>query len=225
MPRTCFDLTHPIATDMPVYPGDPTVTVTEVATVVADGCSVRSLSLGTHTGTHVDAPAHVDQGGRTVDGILPGELTGTASVLHIPALRPGEIITPAHLGAWRPARIVLIATGWDAHWGTDAYSTYPVLGEEACRLLTDAGMHLLGLDTASPDPPGADVLSVHDLLLGADHLIIENLRGLADLPSSVEFTALPLPVVGGDGSPVRAVARRRTACQEGRRGNPSGWSD
>lgn len=225
MPGTWFDLTHPVETGMPVYPGDPTVTVTEVATVAAEGCSVRSLSLGSHTGTHVDAPAHVVQGGRTVDGILPDELTGTASVLHIPGLGSGEVITPSHLGAWRPARIVLIATGWDAYWGTDAYLEYPVLGEDACRLLVDSGMHVLGMDTASPDPSGADLLPVHDLLLGADRLIVENLRGLRHLPPCVEFTALPLPVVDGDGSPVRAVARRRTAGQEPRRSNLTGRSD
>jgi kynurenine formamidase len=70
---------------------------------------------------------------------------------------------------------------------------------------------VLGVDTASPDGSGdaddADALAAHRVLLGADRLIIENLRGLTGLPRTVEFTALPLSIAGGDGAPVRAVAR------------------
>ena len=66
-------------------------------------------------------------------------------------------------------------------------------------------MQVLGVDMASPDR--ADSLAAHEVLLGADRLIIENLRGLTDLPRNVEFTALPLNIAGGDGAPVRAVAR------------------
>lgn len=205
------DLTRPLSTGMPVYPGDPEVAIEEVLRVAVDGCSVRSVRLGTHSGTHVDAPAHTVPGGRTVDGIDPEELTGQAAVLHLPDLVPGQRITAQTLGevwgygtASLPA-IVLIATGWDRHWGTDAYLRHPVVTGDAATALVDAGVQVLGLDTASPD--GADSLGAHEVLLGADRLIIENLRGLADLPRRVEFTALPLNIVGGDGAPVRAVAR------------------
>lgn len=202
------DLTHPIATGMPVFPGDPEVQVEDALTIASDGCAVRDLHLGTHSGTHVDAPSHTIPGGRTIDRVLPRELTGDAVILHLSELQPGEEITPGHLGDvdLQGGRIVLIATGWDRYWGTGRYPGHPVLGAEACEVLVDAGMHVLGMDTISPDPVDADVLPVHDLLLGGDRLIIENLRGLTELPGRVEFTALPLPVAGGDGSPVRAVA-------------------
>lgn len=241
---TVTDLTHPLVTGMPVYPGDPEVEVTEVLTLPTDGCSVRSLHLGTHSGTHMDAPAHVIPGGRTVDGISPDELTGDAAVLHLPDLAPGERITAEMLAdTWQGSApsatsaapsestsgqsgpgdlpsIVLIATGWDRHWGTDDYLRHPVLTEEAASALVVAGVHVVGTDTASPDgsdtadaadamdgTDGGDALAAHRVLLGADHLIIENLCRLTDLPGTVEFTALPLNIAGGDGAPVRAVAR------------------
>lgn len=199
------DLTHPLTTGMPVYPGDPDVQVEEVLTLPADGCSVRSLHLGSHSGTHVDAPVHVVPGGRTVDRIAPDELTGRATVLHLPGLAPGQRITAEMLGDRALPSIVLLATGWDRFWGTADYLHHPVVTQDAVSALVEAGVHVLGVDTASPD--SADSLVAHEVLLGADRLIIENLCGLTDLPRTVEFTALPLNIAGGDGAPVRAVAR------------------
>ncbi len=210
MSGTVFhDLTHPLRAGMPVYPGDPQVEIEEVLTIPADGCSVRSVHLGTHSGTHLDAPAHVIPDGRTVDRVLPAELTGPAAVLHLPDLVPGQRIDAAMLAATRGEQggcppIVLVATGWDRYRGTDGYLRHPVLTADAASALVAAGVHVIGVDTASPD--GADDLVVHRTVLGSDHLIIENLRGLTELPTAVEFTALPLNIAGGDGAPVRAVA-------------------
>lgn len=207
------DLTHPLVTGMPVYPGDPEVRVGEVLTIDADACSVRSLHLGTHSGTHVDAPAHVIPGGRTIDRVAPEELMGDAAVIHLPGLAPGQWITAEMLGEERGAlgqlpSIVLLATGWDRFWGTGAYLRHPVVTEDAASALVEAGVQVLGVDMASPDgSDSADCLVAHEVLLGADRLIIENLRGLTDLPDQAEFTALSLNIAGGDGAPVRAVAK------------------
>ncbi|MGO3104866.1 cyclase family protein, partial [Corynebacterium variabile] len=95
----CFaDLTHALTTGMPVYPGDPEVEIDEVLTLPADGCSVRSLHLGSHSGTHVDAPAHVIAGGRTIDQVAPEELMGDAAVLHLPDLTTRQRIDGEMLG-------------------------------------------------------------------------------------------------------------------------------
>ena len=216
--RTTFaDLTHPLTTDMPVYPGDPEVLVDEALTIQTDGCSVRSLHLGSHSGTHVDAPAHVIAGGRTIDQVTPEELMGDAVVVQLPDLAPEQLIDEEMLGeALRSGpenlpTILLLATGWDRFWGSDDYLRHPVLTEDAASFLVAGGVQVLGVDMASPDGSGsADSLVAHEVLLGADRLIIENLRGLADLPRHVEFTALPLSIAGGDGAPVRAVAKAPT---------------
>ncbi|MDN5722909.1 MAG: cyclase family protein [Corynebacterium sp.] len=211
----CFaDLTHALTTGMPVYPGDPEVEIDEVLTLPADGCSVRSLHLGSHSGTHVDAPAHVIAGGRTIDQVAPEELMGDAAVLHLPDLTTRQRIDGEMLGeALRSGpenlpSIILLATGWDRFWGADDYLRHPVLTEDAASFLVRGGVRVLGMDMASPDgSDSADSLATHEVLLGADRLIIENLRGLTDLPRHVEFTALPLRIAGGDGGPVRAVAK------------------
>ena len=209
-----FDLTYPLTTGMPVYPGDPEVQVDEVLSVAEVGCSVRSLQLGTHSGTHVDAPSHVIDGGRTIDQVAPSELMGDAVVIHLPGLEPGQQIHLGELLSAMPVvdcRIVLLATGWDRYWGTEDYLRHPGLAEGAAVALVDAGVQILGVDMASPDrSDGSDGLAAHKVLLGADCLIIENLRGLTDLPSRVEFTALPMSIGGGDGAPVRAVASPMT---------------
>ena len=85
---TFTDLTHPLTTGMPVYPGDPEVEIAEALTLPADGCSVRSLHLGSHSGTHVDALAHIIPGGRTIDQVSPEELMGDAVVLYLRTSRP-----------------------------------------------------------------------------------------------------------------------------------------
>lgn len=238
------DLAHSIRPGMPVFPGDPEVDVRPAAELERDGFAVARLELGSHSGTHLDAPAHSIAGGRTIDAVALDELTGPAVVLQLPGLAPREVITRAHLaplldgddaqdrGSSAPdeataldgpevdgggdsaapsglggARIVLLATGWDTHWGSEAYFAHPVLAPDACRALLDAGMHVLGMDTLNPDPSDGGELAVHQLVLGGDHLIIENLRGLTALPCRVEFAGVPLPVENADGSPIRAYAR------------------
>ncbi|WP_125107125.1 cyclase family protein [Gulosibacter massiliensis] len=204
-----IDLSHPIGTGMPVFPGDPEVTVRPAAELERDGFAVARLELGSHSGTHVDAPAHSIAGGRTIDQVALDELVGEAAVLQLPGLAAGEVITVERLAPLLDAglggaRIVLLATGWDAHWGEASYFAHPTLGADACRALIEAGMHVLGMDTLNPDPSDGGELEVHRLVLGSDRLIIENLRGLTGLPSRVRFAGVPLRLDAGDGSPIRA---------------------
>lgn len=206
-----IDLSHTIATGLPVYPGDPDVTVESAATIDADGFAVTSLRLGSHSGTHVDAPSHTIPGGRTIDQVRLNELCGAAVVLQLPGLEPLAPITTERLKPLLDtglggARIVLLATGWDQHWGSDTYFEHPVITPETALALVDLGMHVLGTDTLNPDPTGGDTLPVHSVVLGGDHLIIENLCGLSALPQRIHFTAQPLRLGGVDGSPVRAFA-------------------
>jgi kynurenine formamidase len=110
--------------------------------------------------------------------------------------------------------IVLVRTDWSRHVGTDRYyREHPFLDAAVARHLIDLGVRAVGIDTPSPDPydPGSAVprLPFHAAFLGAGGVIVENLTNLAALtwPDPL-FSALPLPLVGLDGSPVRAVARR-----------------
>ncbi|MEV1131096.1 cyclase family protein [Agromyces sp. NPDC049794] len=204
------DLSHPLHSGMQVYPGDPGVDFAPALELDRDGAAVTALHLGSHTGTHVDAPAHTVAGGRTMDRVSLDELVGEALVIHVTG--PGDRATVGvdDLGDLpdRVPSIVVIDTGWARHFGTERALAHPALGVEAARLLVARGMHVLGVDTLSPDPTdaaGTTDFPVHEVVLGGDGLIIENLTGLEGLPSRVRIGVFPLRLAV-DGAPVRAVA-------------------
>ena len=204
------DLSHRLRTGMQVYPGDPAVRLDPALELDRDGAAVTALHLGSHSGTHVDAPAHTVPGGRTMDRVALDELVGEALVLHVPGLADGATIGVDDLGELpeRVPPIVVIDTGWAAHFGTERALRHPALGVEAARSLVDRGMRVLGVDTLSPDPTdaaGTTEFPVHEVVLGGDGLIVENLTGLDGLPARVRIGIFPLRLAG-DGAPARAVA-------------------
>jgi arylformamidase len=103
---------------------------------------------------------------------------------------------------------VLVHTGWDRHWRTDAYfSGHPFLTEAAARLLADRGAALVGIDSHNIDDTGSRSRPVHTILLGAGILICEHMTGLGALPErGFRFTAAPPKVAGMGTFPVRAFA-------------------
>ncbi|WP_432542515.1 cyclase family protein [Kineococcus sp. SYSU DK002] len=185
------DLSRPVHEGMAVFPGDPGFSAQELP---GDGFRVTRLTLGSHTGTHVDAPAHVDPAGPTLDELPLHLFAGPAVVLDVRAARA---VGPDLLGG-DLAPVVLLRTGsGDAH-----------LTVEGARALRAAGVRTVGIDTASVDAPGT--LAAHRVLLGPREdpgVVVENLTGLGALPPRVEFFAFGWALTGGDGSPVRAVAR------------------
>lgn len=209
-----IDLTHPISSGMQVYPGDPEVAASHSLTIQENGVSVSAIHLGSHSGTHIDAPCHSIEGGRTISDIGLDELSGVAAIVQIPGLSAGEEISFSRIadqiaGAVPP--IVILATGWDRIFGTEGYLDHPYLAPDAAAELLDRGMRVLGVDTLSPDSTqqqeGSFELPLHDLILGRSGLIVENLRGVTDLPARCWIGVFPLPLQDGDGAPVRAVAR------------------
>lgn len=202
------DLSHPIEHGMPVYPGDPPVSVRPALTLDADDVAVTTLKMGSHTGTHIDAPSHTIAGGRTMADVSLNELVGEALVLRVPGLQEGEVYGLERLGALpdEVPSIVIIDTGW-AQWFRDdeRRERHPALAADAAAELVRRGMLVLAVDTLSPDLTDSEAFPVHEVVLGADGLIVENVRGLEGLPARVQVGFFPLRL-GGDGAPVRAVA-------------------
>ena len=196
---SAVDLSRPIVPGMPVWPGDPAVEAAPACTVEGDGCSVTRLTLGTHTGTHLDAPAHLVSGGRALDTLPLEAFFGTAAVVRgFPSLDALEALSGVDF--------LLFSTGWASQWGKPGYfSRYPVPTPALLEQIIHMGVRGLGMDTPSPDAP--DSLEHHRLLLGAGLVVVENLCNLCKLEGRrVWFTALPLPLAGADGAPVRAIA-------------------
>lgn len=195
---------------MPVFPGTPNPEILPIACLKEEGYVEHLLSVSTHTGTHVDAPAHILPQGKTV-GTLPCEaFWGAACVLDCRRVRDGRI-TPEFLHQFdclaNPVDFVLLYTSWDRFWGKEGYfSGFPVLTPEAAHWLARLPLKGVGVDTPSVDPVDSLDLAAHHALLEKEILIIENLANLHELPDEGwSFCCLPLPLEHGDGSPVRAV--------------------
>ncbi len=192
-----------------VYPGDPATALTPHATLRADGYNLLRIDMGSQTGTHVDAPRHMRETGEPVDGLDPRLFVGRGVVVDVRGLTARTPITAATIGdvACGPGDIVLLHTGWDAHYGTDAYFDHPFLDADACRRLLDRGVRTIGIDAPSLDTTGASEFPAHWLVADAGGVICENLCGLEriDFPDPL-ISVLPIRLAGGDGAPVRAVA-------------------
>ncbi len=205
-----YDLSHPIEPSMQTFPGDPDVSLAATREFAIDGYRVRELGCGSHTGTHVDAPAHTERDGRALEE-FPIERfvleTVRVDCLDLSARDP---ILPDRVPE-SDVDCVVFHTGWDDHWETDRYLDHPYLSPETARRCVREG-YAVGTDTLNPDPtpsPNAreaepDGAPAHHALLGDDRLIFENLTGLDRVPERFELRAHPLPI-GGDGAPVRAV--------------------
>jgi kynurenine formamidase len=214
--RRIVDLSHPVDDDTPVYPGDPVARFTPAATLAEDGYNVLHVRMGSQTGTHVDAPYHFLDDGARIDE-LPLELfLGPAVIADVRGKPPHGRIEWADLAPCAdrlgPGRILVLQTGWDVHWGTDAYFDHPFLTGDAAARVVAAGVRTVALDALSLDEtvPGgqpADGFAAHLAVLGAGGVIVENLRGLdAVRDPDPLLSVLPLRFAGADGAPVRAVA-------------------
>ena len=203
------DFTHVLRREMPVYPGTPLPELTVASTWERDGFHETHLALHSHTGTHMDAPAHLFPAGATLDALPPARFAGTALV--VPCAGAGavlhmDLLAPVKDAADR-ADFLLFHTGWDRLWGQAAYfEGYPVPGEDVVDYLLASGKKGVGLDTVSVDPVGDWYLPIHRRLLGGGLVIVENLTNLAAAGGEpFTFCALPLHYEKADGAPVRAV--------------------
>jgi kynurenine formamidase len=203
------DLTQPLVDGTPTLPGDPPVCVRRVADVASDGFSLHAIELHGHAGTHVDAPAHTEPDGRTLDAFEPAHFVRRARLVDCRDRGPREPIPPDRVPEARDGLdCAVFRTGWDEHWGTDRYLAHPYLAPETARRCADRGL-AVGIDTFGPDPtppPDGDAggLPAHHALLGAGLVLVENLTGLGAVPATFELRAYPL-ALAGDGAPTRAV--------------------
>lgn len=210
------DLSVPLTAETQVYPGDPTVSFTPHSTVDADGFNLLSVSMGSQSGTHVDAPYHFDDATPRIDELPLERFVGRGVIVDARDAGERGRITPAHLvpvlPRLEPGVIVLLHTGWSAHYGTGRYFAHPYLDREACALLLQHGVRTIGIDAINLDETPDDAhpgegFPCHHLIAEVAGVIIENMTNLAAIRSADPLiSVLPLAFVGADGAPVRAVA-------------------
>ena len=202
-----YDLTHTIRNDMPVYPGTEQPRLTTACTIEEVGYRETLLHMYSHTGTHLDAPAHMLPDGATLDSYAPEKLAGAAVVVDC---RGQKAITLPLLQRYDLSGVdfVLFCTGWDKKWGTPAYyENFPCLTAEAAAYLATLPLKGVGEDSISLDPCDSMEFPNHITLMKAGFINTENLTGLdALLGRRFTFVTLPLKFENADGCSCRAIA-------------------
>ena len=201
-----YDISPPITADLEVWPGD-TAPSREVLLDMkrGDNLTLSTLRATVHLGAHADAPSHYGRDAPAIEARLPQRYLGPCQVLRVEAERSTRI-RPEGIAAEIRAERLLIATGTfpdPTHWNTD----FAALAPELVDHLHERGVTLVGVDTPSVDLLESKDLPAHQRFLAHDMAILEGLV-LKDVPEGIyELIALPLPLVGFDASPVRAILR------------------
>jgi kynurenine formamidase len=197
-----IDLSVTIADGMPVYPGDPHVSIKTAGTFERDGYWGHEITMGNHVGTHIDAPAHMIEDGATLDQFDVTDFIGKACYVDA---RTGISLEAIRLAGPQPGDIVVFDTGYAQHFHEPKYfQDYPAMSKEVAEYLVSCRVKMVGLDTCSID--NSPNFEIHKILLGNNILVIENLTGLGKLRGMTAIIyALPLKV-GIDASPARVIA-------------------
>ncbi len=204
-----WDVSEPIEPATAPFPGDTPFTQQWVLRQERGGsCNVSTIRMSVHVGTHTDAPLHFDVAGRDIASVDVRAYLGRCRVVDVrgegtPPLIPAAAITTAMLdGAER-----LLFRTRDAHDHRAFRADFTAVGPEAAKVLADARVRLVGIDTPSIDHADSKRLDGHHVLYAGGVAILENLDLSAVPAGDYELIALPLRIVDGDSSPVRAILR------------------
>lgn len=212
------DLSHTIVEGMVTYPGLPGPSFGDHLTReasrdhYAEGVefAIQTVEMVGNTGTYIDSPFHRYAEGGDLASLDLADLVDVPAVVARLAGGDDRGIGQHALGALDVrGRAVLLHTGWDRHWGSEAYGQpAPFLTADAARYLVDEGARLVGIDSVNIDDTVGSDRPAHSILLAAGIPIVEHLTGLHEVPVvGARFTAVPAPVVGFGTFPVRAFAR------------------
>jgi arylformamidase len=212
-------LAQPLYTGMPAPGPSGAVSFSAAERPIKDNCTVRvtRLDMATHVGTHVDAANHFIPHGRSIDRYPLEKFVGPGIALDVRRTGPQQLDRDEldAVGAdVQPGDIVLLSFGYGRHFGTDTYREHPYITVGAAEWLVEREVKLVGFDLMTPDmpeplrPDGFD-WPVHQVLLGHDVLVMENLNGALDIVTGqrLEIFAAPMPIKGADGGPCVPIVR------------------
>ena len=197
------DLSHPMSNAMPTYPSDPDISIIREKDIDTDNSLLHSFKMGTHTGTHLDVPAHVIPGGKTIDNFTLSSFTGSAVKVDKDSYYSLDQVVDEIDG-------VVYDSGWYRHFNDPEVFYGPdrlMIPEKLIEKAVEMKIKFFGCDLPSVDVSGSKEKPVHHALLGSDIIIYESLTNLDQLPllTPFGFYGFPLPFKELDGSPVRAV--------------------
>jgi arylformamidase len=202
-----FDISEPLYKGMTIWPGDVDYqfNLSEVKTET-NVANVGFVSFSCHTGTHIDAPYHFNNEGKKVHELDLSIYVGPCKVIHLPNL---DSITSNDLAHYELDGVQRLLIRTDSWLDRTKFSThFTFIEPETAFFLQKKGVKLLGLDVPSVDPADSEELLAHHALHQSDVHILERAVLTEIEPGDYELIACPLPIVNGDGSPVRAVLRQ-----------------
>ena len=203
-----YDVTVPITNSMPVWPGDPPVRLTAKSHLSRDKThTVRltNIEMGSHTGTHIDAPFHMIDEGKRLDEFPLETLTGKVTVFEIPGARSLGRTELERLN-WDGVERVLFKTENSSHWQDGKfYEEFVYLEPDGAEFLVQQGLRLVGIDYLSIDKFRSQSHPSHFVLLKQNIPIIEGLNLSAVPAGEYTLVALPLKLQDADGAPARVI--------------------
>jgi arylformamidase len=203
-----YDVTVPISSAMPVWPGDPLVQLTRKSHQSRDKTHtvrVTAIEMGSHTGTHMDAPFHMIDGGKHLGDFPLDVLIGKATVFEIPSARSiGR--TQLEEFDWTGIERVLLKTENSKHWNDGKfYEEFVYLEPDGAQFLVERGVRLVGIDYLSIDKFQSESHPSHFVLLKKNIVLLEGLNLNAVLQGNYTIFALPLNIQDADGAPTRVI--------------------
>lgn len=206
-----IDLTHIIDENMSVFPGTNPPVLNRKYTIEEHGFREAEITMFSHTGTHIDVPAHMLMNGATLDELPVEQFIGKAIVVDLGDLS-NKVIELRDILSYeekiKAVDFVIIRSGWDKYWGSeDYYKGFPTLSDEAAKWISEFDLKGIGIDAISIDAMDSKTFSIHNSLLNRGMIIIENLTNLSAIEKEFfMISILPLKIKSADGSPVRAIA-------------------
>ncbi len=206
-----YDISLPISPVLPVWPGDPPIELELVEAMDAGAhANVSRLAASVHVGTHVDAPHHFLNDGRTVETLPLNVLTGPCTVVEIP--HEADHVTAEVLQriALPQAKRLLFKSRNSARWAdeTEFFPDFLAISPDGARFLVERGVGLVGVDYLSVAPYEQSV-PTHTILLQAGIIVVEGVNLAEVPPGDYDLYCLPLKLVGSDGAPARAILIER----------------
>ena len=198
-----IDLSVLVNEQTPAYPGDPKIKIETIGEFAKDSYNDHKVCFGIHSsGTHIDAPNHMVDGGKTLDQIPLENFVGRGKLVEVKD-KKFDLAVVKEAGI-EEGNIALFHTGLsEIYHKPEYYSDRPAMSEEIANYLVEKKIKMIGLDMCSPDK---EPFPVHRILLGAGILIIENMTNLNKLTGK-EFTVYALPIkLALDGAPARVIA-------------------
>lgn len=197
------DLSHPLSNDMSTYPTDPEISIVREKGIETDRTLLHRFTMGTHTGTHLDVPAHIILGGKTLSDFPLTAFLGNAVKVDKNSYESLDQVEGEIDG-------IIYDTGWYRNFNDSSIyygSDRPAIPTGLVEKLTGMGVKFFGCDLPSVDASGSKEKPIHNALLGAGIIIYESLTNLNQLTllATFNFYGFPLPFKGLDGCPVRAV--------------------